>query len=80
MRSHGNSLMSYSIAKKAIDSYFQLFNKARPFNKNRKPIISFYGGEPLINFKLIQKSTEYIKSFYRSFLYNSNIGNSKKEG
>jgi len=57
--------MSYSIAKKAIDSYFQLFNKARPFNKNRKPIISFYGGEPLINFKLIQKSTEYIKSFYR---------------
>ena len=49
--------MSWEVAKKAID-YFYTHCQAR-----EKVGISFYGGEPLLNFNLMRKSVEYTKKF-----------------
>lgn len=66
MREHGNNFMELSVAQKAIDSYYQLYYDAKPFNLNRKPVIAFYGCEPLLNFSLIVQCVEYIKSKYQA--------------
>jgi uncharacterized protein len=50
------SQMTLDVAKRAIDEYFSCSNL-----KERRSI-SFYGGEPLLNFKLIKDCVEYIKS------------------
>ena len=71
-RTHGNEMMSFDIAKKAIDYYFQNFEIMFERNPMRKPIIGFCGGEPLVNFELIKKSVKYISENYRRnrVLYN----------
>ncbi len=60
-RNFSEKKMSWSTAKKAIDYYITLFNKSFRKNPNSSPVFSFYGGEPLLNFKLIEKSVNYIK-------------------
>jgi uncharacterized protein len=54
-RNHSMRSMSWAVAKKAID-YFYLHSQAL-----KKVVISFYGGEPLLNFNLIKRSIEYVK-------------------
>lgn len=63
-RNHDFKNMTWDIAKESIDIYMDLINEGKKYNPNRIPVIGFYGGEPLINFSLIKKSVEYIKSIY----------------
>lgn len=54
-RKHSVNKMSSEIALKSIDYFFEHNKKASNI------IIGFYGGEPLINFKLIEECVEYAK-------------------
>lgn len=58
-RKHNNKNMDFLVAKNAID-FFKI--KSR---KSDEVHIAFYGGEPLLNFDLIEKCINYIKiNFY----------------
>jgi uncharacterized protein len=52
-RTHTTRQMTWETAKAALDFFF-VHNGAV-----ERPAISFYGGEPLINFKLIQQCVDY---------------------
>ena len=65
-RNHSDNYMDFSTAKKAIDYYFGLLKEGDRYNPLRKPTISFYGGEPLLNFKIIQQCFEYVKNEYKN--------------
>ncbi|MFA4860408.1 radical SAM protein [Methanoregula sp.] len=56
--------MEFTTAKKALDWYISLVMEGREYNPVRKPAISFYGGEPLLNFDLIKKCVQYVKTTY----------------
>jgi uncharacterized protein len=59
--------MSWSVAKKAID-YFRshsVINHSNP--KERVPVISFYGGEPMLEFDLIEKCITYAEECYKPY-------------
>jgi len=60
-RSHGSSQMSWDTAKKAID----LFHKNSKNAEDEFLTIAFYGGEPLLNFKIIKNSTDYAKMLFK---------------
>lgn len=53
-RDHGNKLLSYEQALKSVKFYLDLCEKARSYNPNIKPMIGFYGGEPLLNYQVIK--------------------------
>lgn len=57
-RTHTNKRMSFEVAKKAVDFYF-LHN----FNKD-SALISFYGGEPLLEIDLIRKIVDYCEKLF----------------
>ncbi|WP_456395156.1 radical SAM protein [Thermococcus sp.] len=63
-RTHGHSSMSKETATKAIDLYFHYLEEGALLNPTREPTIAFYGGEPLLNFKLIERCVEYINYEY----------------
>lgn len=63
-RYHGKNNMTWDIAKKAIDWYFKSYKKAKTFNPNLTPVIGFYGGEPLLNIKLIKQCVLYAKTLF----------------
>ena len=54
-RGHANERMSFETAKKAIDFFLTRSSDTVA------PVISFYGGEPLLKFELIQQCVEYAK-------------------
>lgn len=54
-RVHSNKFMDFSVAKQAIDFYIE------HSQENPSPAITFYGGEPFLNFPLIQKCITYAK-------------------
>ncbi len=56
--------MSWEIAKKAMDDYFA------HCRKSERPTISFYGGEPLLNMKLITRAIKYARSFDNETWFN----------
>jgi uncharacterized protein len=58
--------MTWDIAKKAIDHFIQL-NESPPFLSisDRKLDISFFGGEPLLESKLMHRVIEYAKKIAR---------------
>ncbi|MGB8456034.1 MAG: radical SAM protein [Anaerocolumna sp.] len=64
LREHGQKNMTFETAKVAIDTFLTLVDENRIHNPDGKPIFSFYGGEPLLNFTLIKKCVEYIKKVY----------------
>jgi uncharacterized protein len=67
-RPHSKKNMSSKVMKKAVDFYFN--NSKENEDKN----ISIYGGEPLLNFKLIKECVEYIKAEYsENVKYNMTI-------
>ncbi|WDV45619.1 Cys-rich peptide radical SAM maturase CcpM [Clostridiaceae bacterium M8S5] len=57
-RNHSNKVMSYDVAKMAVD-YFVEHSKDLP-----RCDIGFYGGEPFLEFKLMKDIVKYIKSNY----------------
>jgi len=65
-RKHSQNIMSLELFKKAIDFYISHSDSI----SEKK--VSFYGGEPLINFDVIQKGIEYIKKKY-SYTFNYNM-------
>jgi len=56
-------VMSDKIAISSIDYFFKLINSNERITRYGKKTISFYGGEPLLNFRLIKKCVEYVKSY-----------------
>ena len=54
-RIHNNKSMTWNIARKSIDYFFP---RARAIGKTK---ISFYGGEPLLNWTLLKKCMDYIR-------------------
>ncbi|HHT57737.1 radical SAM protein [Herbinix luporum] len=70
-RIHKTDNMSLETAKKSIDLYLRYIEEAKDYNPNRRPVISFYGGEPLLNFDLIKQCVEYAKSLYDEQIYFS---------
>lgn len=72
-RSHGSSLMTWETAKNAIDYYYKNFAEVKKKNMLRNACVSFYGGEPLLNFKLIKQAVEYIKENYSCYRTDYNI-------
>jgi uncharacterized protein len=55
-RTHSNQRMTFETAKKAIDFFLERSWELTEIN------ISFYGGEPLLEFDLIKQCVEYTKS------------------
>ena len=53
-RIHNDTVMTWKIAKQSIDYFLE---HARSY---KKTIISFYGGEPLLNWKLVKQCIQYI--------------------
>lgn len=58
-RSHSNNAMTFQTAIKAVDFY------AQHSLDNDEKTIGFYGGEPLLNFKLIKKVIEYANEIFK---------------
>jgi len=52
-KSYADTMMSFSIMKMGMDYFFQ------HAKNSQKVYISFYGGEPLLNFDLVKRGTEY---------------------
>ena len=59
--------MSKKICRKAVDFFCQ-----NPYSPG-KPVISFFGGEPLRHFGLLRDTVEYAKKNYGKDKYNFNI-------
>jgi len=64
---YSQKYMDFETAKKAIDYYFYLLEEAKKYNPWREPAVGFYGGEPLLNFKLVKRCVEYIKKEYSNY-------------
>ncbi|MCB2362189.1 radical SAM protein [Clostridium estertheticum] len=63
-KTYENKYMSFDLAKKAVDLYLKNFKRVQYRNPSRTATIGFYGGEPLLNFKLIKQVVNYIKEEY----------------
>lgn len=57
-RLHSNKNMTWELAKQSIDYY-----KSKTVDTG-KVVLSFYGGEPLLEFKLIRKCVDYFKTTF----------------
>ena len=64
MRTFTNKKAEWNIIKKAIDYYMNYNLDCQKYNPTLTPAITFYGGEPLLEFNLLKKSIEYINSTY----------------
>lgn len=62
------SVMDWDTAKMAVDMYFSGLVKNPTHYDDYIKMIVFYGGEPLLNFKLIKRVVEYAKSEYSAEL------------
>ncbi|WP_054644819.1 radical SAM protein [Thermoanaerobacter thermocopriae] len=65
--SYSDKAITFEIAKKAIDLYMHYFKKVYDYYPKRRPIFTFYGGEPLLEFEIIKNIVEYILSKYRTY-------------
>ncbi len=63
-RKHSSVNMSTRIAIKAVDLYFSYLEEGCQYNPLREPTIAFYGGEPLLNFHLIEQVVRYAQRKY----------------
>jgi len=62
-RSRSNKKMEYEVTKKGIEYVFNIINE-----RNKKEFsLSFYGGEPLLNFEIIKKIVEYSKKLFNKW-------------
>jgi uncharacterized protein len=51
-------IMEWNVAKKAIDQFLSYIQK----NEKNKITVRFFGGEPMLNWELVEKSMDYIKN------------------
>ena len=59
VKGYSKKNMSFEVAKKAVDAYMALHKKRVESGYRRKPMLTFYGGEPLLNFDLIKQVVDY---------------------
>ncbi len=59
---HGS--MNWETAKTAVDLFFANIRRNPPEYRRSLKVINFYGGEPLINFRLIQRVVAYVDETY----------------
>lgn len=64
-RIHKSNYMDDIIAKKAIHKYLNECKQFRKSNLFFKPIIGFFGGEPLLNFNVIKEAVRFSKDIYK---------------
>ncbi len=66
------NMMSFEVAKSAIDKFVAKIRKTMTFNPGKKAAITFYGGEPLMNYKVLKQAVEYTNAEYPDvdLLYN----------
>lgn len=57
-RSHSSKIMSEDVMRKAIDFYLS------HSQENEEKNISFYGGEPLLNFEIVKNCVNYVTSVH----------------
>lgn len=62
-RIYFNKNMNFEVVKRVIDLYFELYQKKKENGLKRFLMISFYGGEFLIGYKLIKEIVNYCKMF-----------------
>ena len=62
-RIHSSKKMSNEIMRKSIENFFNNISEWKFLNPNILPIISFYGGEPLLECEFILEAINYIESF-----------------
>ena len=72
-RDHSKKYMDFSTAKKAIDQFFQLIETKKRYNPLEFTAITFYGGEPLLNFNLIKDCVNYINVQYSNYDFKYSI-------
>jgi len=71
--SYKNESLSFSDAKALIDYLASGWSSHMPHTPNQEVYISFFGGEPLLNMRLISKIVAYIESLHslnRRFVYS----------
>lgn len=59
IKTYSNKVMDFETAKLAIDEYISLYNDKVKYGYRKKPIISFYGGEPFLNFNVMKRVIDY---------------------
>ena len=64
MRTHRARPMTPDVAEEALKRYFEGFRCAKRRDPYRMPTISFYGGEPMMNFGLIRHIVELARALY----------------
>lgn len=65
------NVMTSEVALKALDYFFDKMKKISDYNPGKECAITFYGGEPLLNFKLIKECIEYTKkNCPTSYIFN----------
>ncbi|MDR1198467.1 MAG: radical SAM protein [Prevotellaceae bacterium] len=76
-RIHNSKQLKWDIAQKAIDQYIEMSKKTEANER----VISFYGGEPLLNFETIRQTVDYVKGrgvdFKFSLTTNLTLANDK---
>lgn len=61
-RKHSNFSMTWEIAKKSIDHYVHLINSPSRTFPLERAALGFYGGESLLQFKLMKRCVDYCNS------------------
>lgn len=68
-RNHSFYRMSLDVAKEAVQKYLNSVKEIKKIKPIFSPVIGFYGGEPLLNFKLIKQIVQYVKEIYTGEVY-----------
>ncbi len=63
-RTHSSFRMSIEVAKEAVQKYLNSVKEIKKVKPIFSPVIGFYGGEPLLNYKLIKQIVQYTKEIY----------------
>lgn len=69
MRTHQSKMMSVETAIESVDYYINNQKEFKKIAPEKESVISFYGGEPLLNFELIKKVVFYVKEKKFSTLF-----------
>lgn len=69
-KSFSNKHMNFETAKASIDYFMNVNRNAIQYNPNIDITIGFYGGETLLNWKLIRQVVDYTEKTYNSIFPN----------
>nr|WP_280818665.1 radical SAM protein [Paenibacillus ihuae] len=74
MRTHTFKRMEKKTALKSVQKYIDYIEEWKEYAPDKQPVISFYGGEPLLRFDLIQEVIAYVqqKGFRTMFSMTTN--------